>query len=61
MLAAALGGKVLKRINSKFVPKAGDVVINWGSSDFPDFGPATVLNKQVDGVSNYEVVPYTGE
>jgi len=48
MLAVALGGKVLKRINSKFVPKAGDVVINWGSSNVPDFGPATVLNRYVD-------------
>ncbi len=47
MLAAALGGKVLKRINSKYVPKAGDVVINWGSSDFPEFGLATVLNAKV--------------
>lgn len=48
MLAAALGGKVLKRINSKFNPKAGDVVINWGSSEVPDFAPATVLNSKVD-------------
>lgn len=48
MLAAALGGKVLKRINSKFKPKAGDVVINWGSSEVPDFAPATVLNPKVD-------------
>lgn len=48
MLAAALGGKVLKRINSRFVPKTDDVVINWGSSEVPDFAPATVLNPKVD-------------
>lgn len=48
MLAAALEGKVLKRVNSKYVPRAGDVVINWGSSELPDFGAATVHNKQVD-------------
>jgi carbamoylphosphate synthase large subunit len=48
MLASALGGKVLKRVNSSFIPKAGDVVINWGSSEVPDFGPATVLNASVN-------------
>lgn len=30
-LAAALGGKVLKTHNSTFVPRVGDLIINWGS------------------------------
>lgn len=46
-LANALEGKVLKLQGSKFKPRARDVVINWGSSRVPDFGPATVLNKDV--------------
>lgn len=32
-LATALGGKVLKLEGSTFIPKAGDVVINWGNVD----------------------------
>jgi glutathione synthase/RimK-type ligase-like ATP-grasp enzyme len=31
-LANALGGKVLKRENSKYIRRPGDVVINWGDS-----------------------------
>lgn len=31
-LADALGGKVLKKEDSKFVQKPGDVLINWGDS-----------------------------
>jgi Glutathione synthase/Ribosomal protein S6 modification enzyme (glutaminyl transferase) len=31
-LAEALGGRVLKLQNSRFRPRVGDVVINWGSS-----------------------------
>jgi len=46
-LATALEGKVLKLQGSKFRPKAGDVVINWGGSRIPDFGPAAVLNPDV--------------
>lgn len=34
-LATALGGKVLKLEGSKFVPRPGDVLINWGNSN-PD-------------------------
>lgn len=30
-LADALGGKVLKLVDSKFVPKLDDVIINWGN------------------------------
>lgn len=33
-LALALGGRVLKRVNSKYVSRASDVVVNWGASDF---------------------------
>lgn len=35
-LATALGGKVLKREGSKFVPKSNRKVINWGSSQTPN-------------------------
>lgn len=43
-LANALGGKVLKVENSKYKPKRGDFVINWGSGRVPNFGPAQVIN-----------------
>ena len=32
-IAVALNGKLLKLENSKFRPRADDVIINWGSSD----------------------------
>lgn len=35
-LATALGGKVLKREGSKFVPKPNRKVVNWGSSQTPN-------------------------
>jgi hypothetical protein len=31
-LAEALGGKVLKLVNSSFKPKLGDLIINWGNT-----------------------------
>lgn len=31
-LAEALGGKVLKLVGSKFKPKPGDIIINWGNT-----------------------------
>ena len=49
-LAEALNGKVLKLQNSKFKPKSGDVIINWGSSSvdglnqYPATSGITVLN-----------------
>jgi len=46
-LSVALGGKVLKHVGSKFRPRHGDVVVNWGASNVPDFGPATTLNADV--------------
>lgn len=46
-LAEALGGKVLKHVGSRYRPKRGDVVINWGASNPPDLAPATTLNADV--------------
>lgn len=46
-LAVALDGKVLKLEGSKWKPRLGDVVINWGSGRVPNFGPAHVLNQDV--------------
>jgi hypothetical protein len=45
-LADALGGKVLKREGSSWVPnpRHNNVVINWGSSRIPAFDNAVVLN-----------------
>jgi len=34
-LADALGGKVIKLTNSKYVPKKGHIIVNWGSSNCP--------------------------
>jgi glutathione synthase/RimK-type ligase-like ATP-grasp enzyme len=41
-LSKALGIKRLKRTNSKFVPKPGDIVVNWGLVDI--LPHATYLN-----------------
>ena len=46
-LADVLNGKVLKLVGSKYHPKRGDVIINWGAGRVPDFGPATTLNSNV--------------
>ena len=51
-LATHLKGKVLKREGSIFHPKSGDYIINWGSSSLPDFGPATVLNPDLNLAQN---------
>jgi hypothetical protein len=50
-LSEALGGKVLKHVGSKYKPRAGDVVINWGSGNFGNFGQATTLNPNVKAAS----------
>ncbi len=43
-LATALGGRVLKLEGSVWKPKAGDVVINWGSTDTEkSFDPADLV------------------
>lgn len=44
-LAEALGGKVLKLEGSKFVPKADDVVINWGNTVAIDSHWPSLINK----------------
>lgn len=46
-LSNALDGKVLKRVGSKYKPKKGDVVVNWGAGELPDYNPAFVLNQDV--------------
>lgn len=54
-LASALGGKVLKLHGSSFVPKAGDVLINWGRSNYPfEFAMTDFLNEGafIEYVSN---------
>lgn len=44
LLAEALGGKRIRLEGSKYVSRPGDVVINWGNSDYPDFLYSTNLN-----------------
>lgn len=53
-LADALGGKVLKLVGSKFVPKPDDVIINWGKSNEPwDMWGCRVFNSSnLHNVSN---------
>lgn len=53
-LSLSLGGKVLKINGSKYRPKRGDFVINWGAGTVPDFAPATTLNSagRVSAASN---------
>jgi len=52
ILAEKMGGKVLKHVNSKYAPRDGDIIINWGSSNPPDFRKGTTLNKDVKIASN---------
>lgn len=47
VLAEAIDGKVLKHVGSKYRPRAGDVVVNWGAGNVPAFAPATTLNADV--------------
>lgn len=51
-LANALNAKVLKHVGSKYNPREGDVVINWGSSAVPNFWPALVFNSDVTKAQN---------
>jgi glutathione synthase/RimK-type ligase-like ATP-grasp enzyme len=51
-LAEALGVKRLRHTGSTYVPKQGDVVINWGAVKLPSFHPATVVNEDVSVSSN---------
>ena len=41
-LAEALGGRVLKKQNSKYRFREGDLIINWGAHDCPYEGPSVV-------------------
>lgn len=43
-LADAVGGRVLKKVNSKYRVKPEDLIINWGAADCP-FGGARVANQ----------------
>jgi glutathione synthase/RimK-type ligase-like ATP-grasp enzyme len=52
-LAEAIGGKVLKIDGtSKYRPRPGDIVINWGSSRCPGYGQAKILNKNIAVAQN---------
>ena len=42
-LAQGLGGASLRLTGSRFVPRRGDVIINWGNTDPPTF-PCRVFN-----------------
>jgi glutathione synthase/RimK-type ligase-like ATP-grasp enzyme len=44
-LAQALGGRVLKREGSQYVPRLGDTIINWGASQCPEPDIVKVLNR----------------
>lgn len=52
VLAEALEGKVLKHVGSKYRPRAGDFVINWGAGGIGNFQPATTLNARVGDAAN---------
>ncbi len=44
-LATALGGRVLRLGGaSRYVPRAQDLVVNWGNADPPNLHPARVIN-----------------
>lgn len=43
-LSEKTGWPRLRHQGSTFRPRRGDVVVNWGSKNTPDFGEATVLN-----------------
>jgi len=47
VLSALVGGAVLKHAGSKYRPRKGDIVVNWGSAKKLDFGPAAILNPDV--------------
>lgn len=54
-LADALGGLKLKLVGSRFRPRYGDVIINWGSQTIPErLRNATIINhpSKIANVSN---------
>lgn len=64
-LSEKTGWPRLRHQGSTFRPRRGDVVVNWGSSRLPDFGEATVLNRDTSvtnkrgffGAMPQEIVP----
>lgn len=54
--------KVLRTENSRWRPRQGDTVINWGASRLKDFGPARVINSfqsvatAVNKISTFEAL-----
>jgi len=48
LIADALGAMILRRENSAYVPRAGDTVVNWGSTSsdrLSRYGVCTVFNR----------------
>lgn len=45
LLADALDIWLIKHQGSRYRPRQGDIVINWGSSSLPDLHPARVINQ----------------
>lgn len=43
-LADAVGGRVLRLQGSRYVPRARDLIINWGNADPPMFAGVRMLN-----------------
>ncbi len=44
LLKGALGCQFIKKENSQYAPRDGDLVINWGCSYMPNYHPARILN-----------------
>lgn len=61
-LATALGGKVLKLEGSKFIPRASDVLINWGNVDntAKTLNPAAVLKAATNKKNFFQKMTDTG-
>lgn len=53
-LADALGCRILRRENSRYSWRPGDLIVNWGSSDCPAYPEGRCLNKmyRVEDASN---------
>lgn len=54
LLADHLGGKVLRHASSIYVNKPSDVVVNWGSTNFPNnlYSNGSVLNPKITQAQN---------
>jgi glutathione synthase/RimK-type ligase-like ATP-grasp enzyme len=51
-LANALGGKVLKKVGSKYRQRPEDLIINWGAGDCPFKGPRVANQPEAIGVAS---------